>query len=204
MTGTIKTGAILIEEGALMPESLRFESEPYSNGWRAVNNLDGYGLGRKIREAGWTFFYMAGEIRASVFGFDGEKALRRAVNRLLANLKAEKFNCLQITQVAAKRFLGLPYVTVSAHQRHIQESMFLHASMPRQTPCRMGPNQTSCRLKVGNGFTREELCRKETVTKPGLAENAAAKFSGESALESCERRWSPGGRLIRSSCQGYM
>jgi hypothetical protein len=38
MTDTIKTGTMLIEEGALMPESLRFESEP------------------------WTPFYMAGEI----------------------------------------------------------------------------------------------------------------------------------------------
>ena len=38
MADTIKTGTILMKEGALMPESLRFESEP------------------------WTFFYMAGEI----------------------------------------------------------------------------------------------------------------------------------------------
>ena len=38
LADTIKTGTILMKEGALMPESLRFESEP------------------------WTFFYMAGEI----------------------------------------------------------------------------------------------------------------------------------------------
>ena len=133
MTDTIKTGTILIEEGTLMPESLRFESDPYSNGWRSVQNLDGYGLGRKIREAGWTFFYMAGEIRASVFGFNRGKAICRAVNRLLANLKAEKSNSLEITRVAAERFLGLPYVTVSAHQRHIQESiLLLHPERPAE------------------------------------------------------------------------
>ena len=125
MADTITAGTILIADGTLMPEALRFESEPYSNGWRAVKNLVGYELGRKMSEAGWTFFYMAGEIRASVFGFDREKALGRAVSRLLANLKAEKFNSLEITQVAAKRFLGLPYVTVSAHPRQIQESMVL-------------------------------------------------------------------------------
>ena len=38
MADTINTGNMLIEEGALLPESLRFESEP------------------------WTSFYMAGEI----------------------------------------------------------------------------------------------------------------------------------------------
>jgi len=124
MTDKIKMGAILIEGGALLPDSLRFESEPYSKAWRLVKNLDGYGLDRKIRQAGWTFFYMA-QIKASAFGFDREKAVRRAVNRVLANLRSEKFNSLEINQVAAKRFLGLPYVTVSAHSRHIQESMFL-------------------------------------------------------------------------------
>ena len=38
MAGTMNTGTMLIEEGALLPESLRFDSEP------------------------WTPFYMAGEI----------------------------------------------------------------------------------------------------------------------------------------------
>ncbi len=122
MADKIKTGTILIEEGALLPDSLRFESEQCSNGWRLVKNLDGYGLDRKIREAGWTFFSMAGEIKASVFGFDAEKTTHRAIKRVLANLKSEKFNCLEITQVALKRFLGLPYVSVSAYSRHIRQS----------------------------------------------------------------------------------
>ncbi len=125
MVDKIKTGSILIEEGALLPESLRFESEPYSNGWRLVKKVDGYGLDRRISEAGWTFFYMAGEIKASVFGFDGEETKRRAIKRILTKLKAETFNSLEITHVAAKRFLGLPYVSVSAHWRHIQESLVL-------------------------------------------------------------------------------
>ena len=125
MAAKVKTGTILIKEGVFLPESLRFESEPYSKGWRLVKNLDGYGLDRKICEAGWNFFFMAGEIEANVFGFDVEKTTHRAIKRVLANLKSEKFNSLGITQVAAKRFLGLPYVSVSAHPRHIQESKVL-------------------------------------------------------------------------------
>ncbi|PYV40209.1 MAG: hypothetical protein DMG06_20935 [Acidobacteria bacterium] len=125
MTDKIKTGTILIEESALLPDSLQFESEPYSKAWRLVKNLDGYGLDRKIREAGWNFFYMAVEIKTSVLGFDGEHSLRRAVNRALARLKSEKFNSLEITQVASKGFMGLRHVTVFAHPRHIQQSVFL-------------------------------------------------------------------------------
>src|SRR6266436_4799643 len=125
MSDTIKTGTILVKEGTLLPEVLRFESEPCTPGWRLVKNLDGYGLGRKIHEAGWTFFWLAGEIGATVFGFDRQKTVRRAVKRILANLKSGKFNSLEITRVASKRFLGLPYASVSAHSRHIQENEFL-------------------------------------------------------------------------------
>ena len=132
MANKIKTGTILIEEGALLPESLRVESEPYSKGWKVVKDLDGDGLDRKIREAGWTFFYMAGGVNATAFGSDLEKTIRRAVRKVLASMKSDRLNCLEIAQVAVKRFLGLTYVTVSAHPRHIQESMFLHAKRPAE------------------------------------------------------------------------
>lgn len=124
MADPIKIGTILIEESAPVPESLRLESEPYSNGWKSIKNLNGYELDRKIRKAGWAFFSFA-EINARVFGFDRAKAAGRAVNRLLASVKSDSFNALEISQVAAKHFLGLPYVTVSGHVRHVQESIFL-------------------------------------------------------------------------------
>ena len=130
MPDKMKMGSVLIEGGALLPDSLRFESEPYSNGWKLVRNLDGFGLERKVREAGWNFFYMAGEIKASAFGFDREKTLRRTVNRVLAELKSERFNSLEIAQVIVGRFLGLCHVTVSAHARHVQESAFLFQGKP--------------------------------------------------------------------------
>ena len=125
MAETIKTGTILIKEGTVLPDAMQFETEPCVPGWRLVKNLDGYGLDRKIHEAGWTFFCLAGEIKATVFGFEGQETVRRAVKRILAKLKSEKFNSLEITRVASKRFLGVPYASVSARSRHIQESLVL-------------------------------------------------------------------------------
>jgi hypothetical protein len=124
MAEQIKIGTIFIEESTPLPNSLKFESEPYSNGWRSVKYLNGSEFDRRLRSVGWNLFHLA-QIKASVFGFDREKAARRALDRVLANVKADNFNSLEISQVAAKRFLGLPYVTVAAHARHIQESMFL-------------------------------------------------------------------------------
>ena len=125
MPDTIKTGTILIREGTLWPETLRFESESCVSGWRLVKDLGGCGLDRKIREAGWTFFCLAGQHGATVFGIDEQKTLSRAVEQILANLESADFNCLEIMRVtleASKRFQEVHYVTVSAQSRHIQES----------------------------------------------------------------------------------
>ena len=125
MPDTIKPGTILIKEGTLLPESLRFESEPCVPGWRLVKDLDGCGLDRKIREAGWTFFCLAGQLGATLFGIGEQKTLSRAVEQILANPESAEFNSLEIMRVASeasKRFLGVRYTTVSAQSRHIQES----------------------------------------------------------------------------------
>ena len=132
MSEKLKSGTLLIEEGVVFPDSLRVESEPYSNGWRIVKGLDGYGLDRTMSQVGWTCFYMANEISASAVACDGERSLSRAVSQILTKLKSERFNSLEITHVATKRFLGLPQTTVSAHARHIQESMFLFDWMKKQ------------------------------------------------------------------------
>jgi len=121
MADTIKSGTILITEGALLPETMLFESEPYAYGWRLVENIDSNGLDQIIRQAGWNFFYIAGVIEANVFGSDEKKTTRKAIKRVVANLKSKKFNCLEITRVATKRSLGLIHVSVSAQSRHIQE-----------------------------------------------------------------------------------
>jgi hypothetical protein len=125
MPDTIKLGTILIKEGTLLPETVRLESESCVPGWRLVKDLDGDGLDRKICEAGWTFFCVAGQLGATVFGLDEQKTLRRAVEQILANLESAEFNSLEIMRVASeasKRFLGVRYVTVSAQSGHVEKS----------------------------------------------------------------------------------
>ncbi|MGA8554686.1 MAG: hypothetical protein WB630_09725, partial [Candidatus Acidiferrales bacterium] len=71
---------------------LATHGEPCATGWRLVKDFDANGLGLKIHEAGWTFFRLAGEIKATIFGFEEQRNVRRAVKRILTNLKSEKFN----------------------------------------------------------------------------------------------------------------
>lgn len=116
----IEPGIILMAEGTPRPDSMRLQGPPDSNGWRSVEGADGPDFERKINRAGWIFFLLAGEIKATVFGFDRGKALRAAIGRIIASVKFQKCNSLQITAVTAKSFLKLPYVIVSARSRHIQ------------------------------------------------------------------------------------
>jgi len=166
MAETIKTGTVLIKDGTFLPDALRFESEPCATGWRLVKDLDGYGLGRKIHEAGWTFFCLSGEIRATIFGFGGPKKVRRAVKRILANLKSEKFNSLEITRVALKRFLGVPYVRVSACSRHIQESLFLFCDRDLRE---LRPSKIDCRPEPSVGPAGSKGLLKGTMIQANVA-----------------------------------
>jgi hypothetical protein len=126
MAEKINPGSILIKEGTLLPEGMQLESDPYLKGWKLVKSAASSGIDRELREAGWTFFYMASEVDATAFGSESERTTHRAVKKVIANIESDTFNCLEITRVAAKGFLGLPYVSVAAHPRHIQESIFLH------------------------------------------------------------------------------
>ena len=115
----IKAGTVLIENGTLLPRSLALASEPYSRGWTTVSNVRS-DFERDISQAGWTFFFLAGAIHATVFGFNAEALVHTAVDRLITNAKSQNCNCLEIGQVTMKSFLGLPFASVSAHSRHIQ------------------------------------------------------------------------------------
>jgi len=66
---------------------------------------------------------MAGEIEATAFGFDGQKTLGAALSRLTRNAAAQHCNSIEITHVARKSFLKVPYVCVSAHARHFQKGL---------------------------------------------------------------------------------
>ncbi len=125
MPDTNRARTILIREDTPLPANLSIESEAFLPGWRVVKNLDRSALTRKIEDANWNFFYLAGEIRAIVLGRDRPGTLRRAVKCVLAKQQGQKFNSLEITKIVSKRFLGIPFMSVTAHSRHMQQGIGL-------------------------------------------------------------------------------
>lgn len=123
MTDTITAGSIFVEQGTHLPGSLLLQNESSSHGWAAVSDARST-FEKRIQEEGWTFFFMAGEIKAAVFGFDRQKALRAALKRLIRDVKSQHCNSLEIASVMSESFLRVPYVSVSAYSRHLQKGMF--------------------------------------------------------------------------------
>jgi hypothetical protein len=137
MQQTVQVGSILVKE-SLMPELLGleiegFKVEQYWASWNLLGTLDGFALDRKLRAAGWNFFFMAGEVKAMVFGAIGAKKIRNALHRIFEKAIEKPYNALEVTGIVRKRFLGMPYTVVSAHSRHIQQSCYLNAQNGRWT-----------------------------------------------------------------------
>jgi hypothetical protein len=155
-----RTETIFIQEAALLPAALSIESDEFLPGWRVLKNMDRHALARQIESANWNFFYLAGDIRAIVLGRDRSSTLRRAVKRVLAKRKEQKFNCLEITNVVSKRFLGIPFMSVAAHSRHIQESIYLVPikDLAARMPAAAAPRAT---LDNGERQQHEELATKQ-------------------------------------------
>jgi hypothetical protein len=128
MLPAVQVGAILIEEWPLVTQRFGLESEPYSGNWSLIKALDGSALDRKIRASGWNLFFMAAEVKAMFFGTLGAKKIQNALKRILGKVKEQHFNGLEVTEIVAKRFLGVPYTVVSAHSRHFQQSCYLDSA----------------------------------------------------------------------------
>ena len=136
MARITEVGTLLLKEGAPLPNAVPVETRPYLEGWRLIKDLSSSILDKKLSNAGCTFFYMAGELTATAFGPDSEKTTRRSVKGIIAKLNSGRFNCLEISRVAAKSFLGLPYVSVAGHARHVQESFCLFYAEQAMEPDR--------------------------------------------------------------------
>jgi hypothetical protein len=129
MTGPIAAGDILLERGTYLPNSLAMPGESSLPGWSAVQG-GRPAFEKEIKQAGWTLFFMAREIKASVFGFDRQRTAQTALKRLGTIVKSQSCNCIEITDVTEKSFLMVPYIQVRGHARHLQPGLVFTGSQP--------------------------------------------------------------------------
>lgn len=134
---TVQVGTMLIENRPLILRTLGLESECYSGHWGVLVSVTSSTLDRKIRNAGWKFVFLSAEVKASAFGALAAGTILRALQQIFATAHKRDFNCLEVAKIAENRFLGMPYITVFARLRNIQQGYILglmDESKTSQTP----------------------------------------------------------------------
>jgi len=121
-TGTMDPGSVYIEHSANLPKFLQLGSDSLLKGWSEITNVRSR-LEAETTKAGWISFFMAGKVEKFALGFDRQKTLRVALNRLAKCVRSAKCNSFEIMRVTTERFPGLFRVTVVAHARHLQEGL---------------------------------------------------------------------------------
>lgn len=116
---SMESGAIHVNRSEPLPAFLQFGGDPLLKGWSVLRNARST-FETETAKAGWTCFFMAGNIEKTSFGFNRRKTLAAAMTRLAKSVKSEKCNSFEIMQLTTGKFMGLFCVTVAAHARHLQ------------------------------------------------------------------------------------
>jgi hypothetical protein len=127
--------AVLIQLGTALPRAVNVGLRRLPR-WNFAA-ADAWWLERRLREAGWHFFFVVPAITTAAFAFDRSRALRKAQQHLIGKVEARNLNALQITEVRIWRFWRLHYARIVAHPRHIRNSPFLRDLDPRRRSHRL-------------------------------------------------------------------
>src|SRR5882724_12033604 len=103
----VEEGAVLIQTGTRLPQSFQLKTAKYTDGWNLIENLDGRAMDGKLRGNNWNFIHISGKLEASARGSWNMLTVRKATLKLLDKAKHTQLNCLEITDIAKKRFLGI-------------------------------------------------------------------------------------------------
>ena len=133
MPQSIQVGTILIDEIPPLSQVILLGTESFSGSWRIVKSCDTFTLDRNIHNAGWNFFFMAAEAKIMFLGSPEPKKLERALKRILGKMVKRHFNAIEVTGIITKHFMRVPYSTLTAHSRHIQQGYSLNNSEGRHT-----------------------------------------------------------------------
>jgi hypothetical protein len=118
---SLQVGAMMVRDGLLPPKLPGMETEACLLRWLSVKTLNSFMLSRKLETVGLHLFFVVGSVTSFAFGIEGGRRLHKTVQRIAAKVMALGFNCLELTEIHRKHFLGVPYITISARTYHIQQ-----------------------------------------------------------------------------------
>lgn len=128
----IEAGSLMLRTGVQGPDSILVSTTSYSRKWDVVTGRDVFATERAVRAAGWHLMCLGGAVRAMAFGRSEGTNARRAVDRVLAKIRKQDFNAAEVVEISTKHFLGIPYLSVSANARQLQQGNTLQDQVVRR------------------------------------------------------------------------
>jgi hypothetical protein len=117
----LTAGTILLDKKAPRPDWFRWVGDAGPAGWITIRHgRTPQDLDRDLAVGGWSFFSMAGSIRKTGWGGSRTSAMRQATTRVIAAAQQRGCNGLEIDDVVSRSGLGITFITIAAHARHLQ------------------------------------------------------------------------------------
>lgn len=105
----IAPGTIFVRRTTPRPACLLPENESGPDSWLEIRQTQSpYDLEREIATSGWGFSHAATHIRATACAVNRAKTLHAAIRRIIRDLERQKYNALEIDELSAHSFLGIP------------------------------------------------------------------------------------------------
>ena len=126
----IATGSVFMKKDTALPVVLRMNPRRLGD-WEIVSELDGLGVERELRQFGWHFFFMVPEFKTTSIALDSRTAYAKAIRGITRAVDTNGFNALEISAIKQRNWLGIHFVSIRAHPRHVRNSPFIRNFEPR-------------------------------------------------------------------------
>jgi len=120
----ITVGSVLLNRGTMLPPAFAVDLMRVGE-WDLVSGHNALALDRKLRGAGWHFFFIVPTVEASAFGLDAEKTFTRALREITRAVQARGFNAVEVAALNRQRWMGVHHVSITARPRHVRDSPFV-------------------------------------------------------------------------------
>src|SRR5579864_5084764 len=115
----MSASSLLLRSGTLLPKKLSLPGQPIYDGWVSINSEDAHKVDAKVRVLGWHFMWLTLGSSGAGVGLTSAMALSRAMRSGLVRLNS-RFNTAELTDMTARRYLGVHVIHIKLASRHIQ------------------------------------------------------------------------------------
>lgn len=132
MAANLQVGSKLVEVGTPLPQVLEENSTKFLHHWRVMMSTSRETFFNQVAASGWHLLFVADRLNTVSVGVNRDDALQRGVRRLAARVRSESYNCLEVTDIKTRHFLGIPYLYIAADMLHIQQGFVLDSLSTRK------------------------------------------------------------------------